>query len=583
MPTRSVRVALLQLNPVVGDLAANAERILRGLRAAEDQGAQIAVTPELCLTGYPPEDLLLRPAFLRAVHRTLDHIAALTGDTALVCGHPELLWSPKGVRVLPAAPLTAARLRNSASVLRNGGKIACYRKIALPNYGVFDERRYFTAGDRPALIKIKSGNATRNLSLRSAISICEDLWPEAGGAYLDVLPDSGIDLLINLSASPFDRTKYPIRLDAMSRAARQARAHLVHVNLVGGQDELVFDGRSFVMDPKGRVVVQAKAFQEDCLIVDIPVGSDGSGPGPSALSKPGTIGRPGTQTPRPGSDEETLSAIELSLRDYVDKNGFASVGVAMSGGIDSALVAAIAVRALGAARVTGVTLPSRITSRQTLGDAVSQAGALGIRFYQIPIATLVSGFVKVLAPAVRGTSGGAMDENIQARVRGTLMMALSNRMGFLLLATGNKSELATGYCTLYGDMAGGFAPLKDLSKEWVYRLARCVNRLEGRSAIPLSVIRRAPSAELRPGQKDQDTLPPYPELDTILEGLIEKDLTGEELVRRGRKATWVEDTARRVYINEYKRRQAPLGPKVTPKAFGRDRRMPITQKGGPSF
>jgi NAD+ synthase (glutamine-hydrolysing) len=583
MPTRSVRVALLQLNPTVGDLSANAERIIQALRTAEGQGAQIAVTPELCLTGYPPEDLLLRPAFLRAARQTLDRIAAQTRDTVLVCGYPELV-TEAGSRPAVSGSLPAARLRNSAAILHRGRALAGYRKIALPNYGVFDERRYFAPGDRPTVIELRPGRGAdrtaRPRSVRAAISICEDLWPEAGGAYLNTVQGSGIDLLINLSASPFDRAKFPVRLEAMRRAARQTQAHLIHVNLVGGQDELIFDGRSFVLDPKGRALAQGKAFQEDCLIVDVPVGSGGPDPLSPASSKPST---PARQSLLPGSDEETLAAIELSLRDYVNKNGFASVGVAMSGGIDSALVAAIAVRALGAARVTGVTLPSRITSRQTLQDAVSQAKAMGIRFHQIAIAPLVSGFLKALAPSVRGTSGGAMEENLQARVRGTLMMALSNRMGFLLLATGNKSELATGYCTLYGDMAGGFAPLKDLSKAWVYRLARCVNRLEGRPMIPLSVIRRAPSAELKPGQKDQDTLPPYPELDAILEGLIEKDEDGDALIRRGRKAKWVQDTARRVYANEYKRRQAPVGPKVTPRAFGRDRRMPITQKGGPAF
>ncbi len=568
MPKRTVRVALLQLNPVVGDLSANAERILRALRAAEGQGAQIAITPELCLTGYPPEDLLFRPAFVRAARQTLGRIAAQTRGTALICGYPELVPGA-GVR-RPSSALTASDLRNSAAVLRSGRVLANYQKIALPNYGVFDERRYFLPGTRPLILSLGS--------CRAAVSICEDLWPEARGAYLDPVQKAAPGLLINLSASPFDRNKFPARLDAMRRAARQTGAHLIHVNLIGGQDELIFDGRSFVMDPKGRVLALAKAFSEDCLVVDVPIG-----PGIAGSTSRTALSARVPQAVKSGSDEETLAAIELSLRDYVNKNGFSSVGVAMSGGIDSALVAAIAVRALGAGRVTGVTLPSRITSPQTLRDAVSQAKAMDIRFHRIAIAPIVSGFLKALAPSVRGTSGGAMEENLQARVRGTLMMALSNRMGFLLLATGNKSELATGYCTLYGDMAGGFAPLKDLSKDWVYRLAKCVNRLEGRSVIPLSVIRRAPSAELKPGQKDQDTLPPYPELDLILEGLVEKDLAGEELIRRGRKAKWVLDTAQRVYVNEYKRRQAPVGPKVTPKAFGRDRRMPITQKGGPSF
>lgn len=550
-----VRIALLQLNPTVGDLDGNSDRIANALRWAQARRATIALTPELALTGYPPEDLLLRRAFLDRSAVTLGRLAQKTASapTILVCGYPERAAGPRQGRV-PA--------HNTAALLARGRHAGSYHKMSLPNYGVFDERRYFIPGTTPFILQ-RPGRGGREL--RIALSVCEDLWPDSGDLFFEATAPLRPDIILNLSASPYDRSKHAARVRIFSDAARRLGASVVCVNLVGGQDELVFDGRSFALDPDGRLLAQAAAFREDLLCVDLP---------------PRKRRKTAQKVSAPTQEAEILAAIELSIADYVRKNGFSSVGVAMSGGIDSALVAAIAVRALGKDRVVGVTLPSEITSRATLADAERQARTLGIRFVQIPIAGLQAAFLKSLEPVFRGRPAGAADENLQARIRGTIMMALSNHLGFLLLATGNKSELATGYCTLYGDMAGGFAPIKDLSKTWVYRIARYLNRLEGRDSIPSSVIRRAPTAELRPGQKDQDSLPPYAALDAILESIVERDIDPRTLIRQGSSAAYVTDTARRLYLNEYKRRQAPIGPKISSKAFGRDRRMPITQKNG---
>lgn len=583
MATRSLRLAILQLNSTVGDLTANSAAILKMLRLAEHAGADLAVTPELALTGYPPEDLLLRPQFIRSAKDQLRRLASQTRSAALICGYPEAADHPASMR---------GKTHNAAAVLYRRRLAANYRKMALPNYGVFDEQRYFTPGSRPLLLDLSRRDGLRS---RLAVSICEDLWPDGGGIYFKALAKSKPEILINLSASPFARGKMAERLKAMKVAARITGAYVVYVNLIGGQDELVFDGRSFVMAPDGKLLGRAAAFAEDVLCVDIPLRQNGARRQSSASVMRQTLQlnqSPHSAAKKPpmaahwpiaGSNEEVLAGIELSLKDYVQKNRFASVGVAMSGGIDSALVAAIAVRALGPKKVIGVTLPSGITSKATLADAVLQARTMGIQFFNIPIRSIVSSFIGALQPSLRNGSGAAVEENLQARVRGTVMMALSNRLGFLLLATGNKSELATGYCTLYGDMAGGFAPIKDLTKGWVYRLAKCINRLEGRPYIPTSVIRRAPTAELKPGQKDQDTLPPYPILDDILEKYIERDIPARALIQNGHRPAQVLDTARRVILNEYKRRQAPIGPKISPKAFGRDRRMPITQRAGEQY
>lgn len=577
MSAPTLRIALLQTHPTVGNLSKNSDEILSGLRRAQRAGAAIAVTPELGVTGYPPEDLLLRPAFLQKSAQTLRRIAQNTASTVLVCGYPSI-------------DKTGA-VRNSAAVLQSGKHLGNYDKIALPNYGVFDELRYFVPGLRPVVLESRAGARP----VRIVLSICEDLWP-SGSGFWTALADSKPDVVLNLSASPYERGKQGIRHRVFAEAARRTGAHVVYVNQVGGQDELVFDGRSFVISPQGRVMAEAAAFAADLLCVDVPLRRDLSaatigalrincklsGNVKTASKAPAASVKSKTSNDRghlrPGSAEEVIAALELSIKDYVEKNGFGSVGVAMSGGIDSAVVAALAVRALGKDRVIGVTLPSRITSSETLSDAKKQASIMGIRFLEIPIGDLQTQFLKTLAPHFGDRIAGSADENLQARVRGVLMMALSNHLGFLLLATGNKSELATGYCTLYGDMAGGFAPLKDLLKGWVYEIAAAINRLEGRATIPTSVIRRAPTAELRPGQKDQDTLPPYPVLDDILKQLVEKDLSKDHVAaKRGYSKTQVHDTARRLYQNEYKRRQAPPGPKVTARAFGRDRRMPISQ------
>ncbi len=569
-----LRIALLQINPTVGDLAGNADAILRALRKAEKLGAAIAVAPELALTGYPPEDFLLRDAFLRQAEQTLDRLSRQVRSTVLICGHPA--HGPDG-------------LRNSASILQSGRRLARYDKISLPNYGVFDEVRYFRPGNQALALRDTASGAL------IAVSICEDLWTSSGDGYFRALKGLEPDVIVNLSASPYDYTKPESRFNAFRVAARRTRAFVACANTVGGQDELIFDGRSFVLDRQGRPVAESAPFAEDVLCVDIllarsecPVQNEPlcidvrlpRCPEGSAPKAPSRNARTGL---KPGSPAEVLAALEMSLRDYVEKNGFKTVGVSMSGGIDSALVAAIAVRALGKDRVIGATLPSAVTGRATLTDAQLQARSMGIRFFQIPIAGLQNQFLSLLQPVFAGNPMGSAEENLQARIRGTLMMALSNHLGFLLLATGNKSELATGYCTLYGDMAGGFAPIKDLSKTWVYRISREVNRQAGKPVIPVSVIRRAPTAELRPGQKDQDSLPPYSDLDAILRELVEENRDPAAIIRSGHLKAHVLDTARRVYFNEYKRRQAPIGPKITPRAFGRDRRMPITQKNGSGF
>jgi NAD+ synthase (glutamine-hydrolysing) len=553
------RIAILQLNPTVGDLAGNFKKIRSHYIWAQKAGADIAVTPELALSGYPPEDLLHKPDFMASVQRYLKRLAASMAGTALICGYPESIG--------------ADRIANSAAVLQSGRIRGSYRKMALPNYGVFDEQRHFVSGESLQLIRTASDAGDADCA-PIGLSICEDIW-DTENNYFKALAPARPHILINLSASPYERDKHAARLKVIKAAARTSGAFVVYVNLVGGQDELVFDGRSVVMAPGGEVLAEAKAFSEDRFVLDVPnarFGGNSSVRGMKVKKSPVDSGDKTDQA------KDVLLAVELGLRDYVNKNGFKSVGIAMSGGIDSALVAALAVRALGKDRVMGVTLPSSVTGRHTLHDALHQARVMGIRIHELPIAELHSNYLSLLQPIFAGRSVDTTEENLQARIRGTIMMALSNKLGFLLLATGNKSEFATGYCTLYGDMAGGFAPIKDLTKTWVYRVARLINRQAGREVIPASVIRRAPTAELRPDQKDQDTLPPYAVLDRILERFIEQDSPESAILREGFNRNQVIDTVRRVVQNEYKRRQAPPGPKITSKAFGRDRRMPITQK-----
>jgi NAD+ synthase (glutamine-hydrolysing) len=569
-----MRLALAQINTVVGDLDGNRSLILARLEEARAAGADLVLFPELAVTGYPPEDLLLRPAFVRAARRSLDEIAAAaTGLTALV-GFPSF----------------EGDLYNACAVCSDGAVQAVYRKRFLPNYGVFDEERYFASGRD--LVVLRLGESL------VGVTICEDMW-QPGPPATD-LALAGAQLLVNVSASPFHVGKDRDREEMFQQRARDTASFVAFVNAVGGQDELIFDGHSVVLDDEGEVLARAPGFEEALLVVDVdPTAAMGrrlSETRRRALARERdelpqveTVVLPQGQTPQGSVPTENVAlladdleqmrlALELGLRDYVGKNGFRDVVVGLSGGIDSALTAALAVGALGAGRVHGVSMPSRFSSEGTRGDAQRLAESLGIDFREVPIEEPVAALEQSLAPSFGGLDRDLTEENLQARVRGMLLMALSNKFGWLVVATGNKSELSVGYATLYGDMAGGFALLKDVFKTDVFRLAEHVNEHAGRELIPRSIIERAPSAELRADQLDQDSLPPYPELDRVLEAYVELDRSREELLADGFDPDVVDRALAMIDRAEYKRRQAPPGVKLRPKAFGRDRRTPITNR-----
>lgn len=561
----TVRLALAQLNPTVGAYPENRERMLAQAREAAQAGADLLVFPELALCGYPPEDLVLKPHFLRTAAAELQHLA-----TSL----------PPGLLVLAGLPTAGThKPRNAAAVIFDGKVWGSYAKLELPNYGVFDERRVFEPGERPLLLQWRG--------LRIGLHICEDSWVEEA-PHLSQLAAAGLNLLVNLSASPFHRGKTPQRLAVLQRTAAKVGAPLAYCNLVGGQDELVFDGGSVLLSTDGHITAQAPRFAEHLLLADLPLSPAPPLSGTVAASvdllmlpAPAT---PALKTPLPPAAppaaedplDEIHQALCLGLRDYTDKNRFRSVLVAISGGIDSALVATLAVDALGADRVFGVSLPTRFSSEGTRSDAEALARNLGIQMPMLPVQELFESFLALLQPQWPGRENDVTEENLQARIRGAVVMALSNKFNHLVLATGNKSELATGYCTLYGDMCGGFALIKDLPKTLVFALCRHINARAGRERIPLSTIERPPSAELREDQKDSDSLPPYEVLDAILEAYVEQDLSRDEIVAAGFAPREVTRVIRLVDGNEYKRRQAAPGVKITPKAFGRDRRMPIT-------
>jgi NAD+ synthase (glutamine-hydrolysing) len=579
-----IRAALVQVNVAVGALSANAAKILRLARQARDGGARLIAFPELALSGYPPEDLVLKRHFLDDAREELRRLAAeLPTDAVVVVGAPYAR--------------SDERAANAAVVFHGGEVRAVYRKCLLPNYGVFDEKRVFEAGTEPLILDLDG--------CRIGLHICEDSWfPEEGPCT--ALAAAGLDAVLNISGSPYHRGKLALREEILHRAAARIGAPLLYCNLVGGQDELVFDGAS-MMIAGGRVVARAKQFEEDVLFVELGVGSREKGCGPLAQADFSNLLAPVSHLPSPRLEAplddhaEVYAALQLGLRDYVNKNGFSQVIVAVSGGIDSALVATLAVDALGAERVKAVTMPSRFSSAETLGDAELLARNLGVQLYRLPIETLHAGFLDTLAPLWPGRKADATEENIQARIRGVIVMALSNKFGWLVLTTGNKSELATGYCTLYGDMAGGFAVLKDVPKTLVFELARWRNTqggakppaepqgghaarrdaspypaTPGTAPIPVTTIDRPPTAELRPNQKDQDSLPPYDVLDRIIERYVERDLGAAQIVAEGFDAATVRQVIRLIDISEYKRRQGAPGVKITPKAFGRDRRLPIT-------
>jgi NAD+ synthase (glutamine-hydrolysing) len=568
-----MRIALAQMNTVVGDLAGNRERILAWLDEARREGADLVLFPELAVTGYPPEDLLLRPGFIRAARRSLEEVAAAT----------------HGVTALVGAPHFDADLFNACAVCSGGEIRAIYRKRFLPNYGVFDEDRYFAPGRD--LILLRFGDEI------VGPTVCEDVW-QPGPPATDMTL-AGAQLIANISASPFHVGKDREREEMLATRARDNSCFVAFCNAVGGQDELIFDGNSLVLDDEGEVIARAPGFEESLLVVDVdPTVAIGRrlrdvrrralarerGEAPRAelvdLGVPREQGEPRRPEPAPMLDEleQMRLALELGLRDYVEKNGFEAIVVGVSGGIDSALTAALAAEALGPDRVHSVSMPSRYSSEGTRGDAQRLAEALGCPFLELPIEPVVDAFAAVLAPVFEDREPDLTEENLQARIRGTLLMALSNKFGWLVVATGNKSELSVGYATLYGDMAGGFALLKDVFKTDVFRLAVHLNERAGRELIPRTIIDRAPSAELRADQLDEDSLPPYPKLDEVLEAYVELDRTREELSTDGFDPSVVERAISMIDRAEYKRRQAPPGVKLRPKAFGRDRRVPITNR-----
>jgi NAD+ synthase (glutamine-hydrolysing) len=563
------------MNSVVGDLGGNRDRILELLAQSRDAGADLVLFPELAVTGYPPEDLLLRPAFVRAALRTVEEIAAEADGTVALVGAPHL----------------DADLFNACYVLGGREIRAVYRKRLLPNYGVFDENRYFAPGDD--LLLLRFGDVVLGPT------ICEDIW-QPGPPTTD-LALAGAQLVVNISASPFHVGKDREREEMLRVRARDNSCFIAYCNMVGGQDELIFDGASVVLDDEGDVVARAESFVEELLVVDLdPAAAVGrrlrdirrralareraASPAPDEVSFAPPAGQAEPLRPIPAELLDDLEqmrlALELGLHDYVRKNGFGDVVIGLSGGIDSALTAAIAVGALGADRVHGVSMPSRFSSAGTQTDARRLAESLGIDFREIPIEPMVESFGAALAPSFEGRKTDLTEENVQARVRGTLLMALSNKLGWLVIATGNKSELSVGYSTLYGDLAGGFALLKDVYKTDVFRLCGRLNERAGRELVPQSIIDRAPSAELRADQRDEDSLPPYPKLDPVLEAYVELDRSRDELAEDGFDPEVVERAISMIDRAEYKRRQAPPGVKLRPKAFGRDRRTPITNRWG---
>ncbi len=557
-----LKVALAQINATVGDLAGNARLLIAAARRAHALGARVVIAPELALTGYPPEDLLLRPAFLRACADELAQLARELADCIglhLVVGHPHQMV---GVTDLRSKSLAVPRRYNAASVLVDGQLRATYCKRELPNYQVFDERRYFASGrdaGLPALVFEVDG-------LKLGLLVCEDAWFDEPAAAACA---AGAQVLCVLNASPFHLDKAGEREARMAERARATGCAVLYAHLVGGQDEVVFDGASFAVDAQGVLQARAAPFVEDLLMLDID-----------------SMGQPsGAVAPEPELEAQAWQALVVGVRDYLGKNGFPGAIIGLSGGIDSALVLALAVDALGADRVRTVMMPSPYTADISWIDARDMAARLGVRYDEIAIAPMFDAFKSSLAEQFAGRAEDTTEENLQARIRGTLLMALSNKTGAIVLTTGNKSEMATGYCTLYGDMAGGFAVIKDVAKTLVYRLAEWKNRQPALRAdgtvgpvIPERIITRAPSAELRPDQTDQDSLPPYEVLDAILARYMEEDQGAEEIIAAGYPRADVERVTRLIKLNEYKRRQAPVGIRITHRAFGRDWRYPITSK-----
>lgn len=574
-----MKVALAQVNPTVGDLSGNGRLVVEYTRRAAADGAGLVAFPELVISGYPPEDLLLKDHFLAGCRRELETVATSCPDVVVVLGVPLL---------------EGGKVYNAAAVLARGTIAAVYRKIWLPNYAVFDEKRYFTGGSEVLVLQLPHA--------RVGINICEDIWEECGPTEAAGL-SAGADIVLNLSMSPYHVGKGGERQTMLAKRAAGAGAFVCYLNGVGGQDELVFDGQSVVLSPTGHLVARARQFEEQLLIVDLDPAEARAVKGKTCLESPWEIevvdlaggghglgANAGVPQPAAGTpadllaaplspDGEIYQALCLGVHDYVIKNRFGHVVIGVSGGIDSALTACVAVDALGPECVTGVSMPSRFSSAGTRSDAQELAELLGIEFHEIPIESLFEVYLESLAPYLGGRAPDVTEQNIQARIRCNILMALSNKFGWLVLTTGNKSEVAVGYTTLYGDMAGGFAVIKDVPKTMVYRLAEYRNGLEaGRGPIPPSTLDRPPSAELAADQTDQDTLPPYELLDQIIDAYVVRDESVDEIAALGISRAEVERVIGMIDGNEYKRRQAAPGVRITPKAFGKDRRLPITNR-----
>ena len=555
-----VRIALAQVNPTVGDIDGNTAKIIEYIKEARDKSVDLVVFPELVITGYPPKDLLLKPSFIDANRRALARIISETADIAVIIGFVDHSNAPFISNIYDISALPKKTLYNSAALLHDGRLIGIQHKMHLPNYDVFDEKRYFKPGTENCVFNLDKPG------LKLGINICEDIWVDGHGPT-EKQVELGAELIVNISASPFYAGKSRVRRELIAMRARANKVPIAYVNLVGGQDELVFDGRSCVFDARGALIAEGEQFEE-CLVIS----TIDSAP----IAPPDEADR--AEMRKNEEIEEIFNALLLGIRDYVRKNGFTKVVIGLSGGIDSALTAALATEALGAHNVVGVAMPSAITSSSSIEDAKRLAENLGIEFKVIPIVDAVNAYTKMLSEEFKDTTPDVTEENIQARIRGNVLMALSNKFGYLVLSTGNKSELAVGYCTLYGDMSGGLAAISDVPKTMVYKLAAYYNKLKGAEVIPHSILTKAPSAELRAGQKDTDSLPPYEVLDPILHAYIEENRSKEEIIAMGFDAEVVSEIIWKVDHNEYKRQQAPIGIKITPKAFGTGRRMPITNR-----
>jgi len=590
---RPLRLALAQLNTTVGDLVGNADRMIALIDEARAQDVDLIAFPELAVTGYPPEDLLLKRQFLAEADAQLDRIAQASDGIVMVVGAPQLVHGKVFNAAVAETPdAMTGTLYNVAAVAANGQMVNRYRKIFLPNYGVFDEQRYFTPGDECPVFSVRG--------VQVGVNVCEDIWYREGPT--SVQRAAGAEVIVNINASPYHQQKGDYRQEMLSTRAAENGVFVAYVNTVGGQDELVFDGQSLVFGPTGQVVSRGPQFEEALLVVDVDADEVGPAPtdGANLERLSASVGRPTlyfisgalasngrepvTATIAEALDPltEVYRALVTGTRDYVRKSGFPGAVIGLSGGIDSALTVTIAVDALGAENVTTFFMPSQYTADQSYDDSVALTQNLGVRLEVLPIKPSLDQYLASLGPLFEGHEADTTEENLQARIRGNLLMAASNKFGWIVLTTGNKSEMATGYATLYGDMAGGFAVIKDVLKTLVTALSRHTSVMAGREMVPDSIIVRPPTAELRPDQKDEDSLPPYAVLDRIIEAYVENDWSVDEMLAAGMPADAVELTIRLVDRSEYKRRQAPPGVKITRRNFGRDRRLPLVNKYRPS-